>query len=245
VKNLPVLLIALLVIGGICAAVWVWNEPGDAPTFSRNSGGASANAPAETPGEDSPAGRAEAKMGELKSAKERIAHLDWLAAQSWATSNSPLLRKTIVSDPDEGVQIKAVEVALQLAAKEGTGASSPVVKIALASNKGNTRARGLKAARENPDANLVPTLLELVDNKDPYTTMALNALAYSNDERGKARITALARDTNADPQARARAVALIAVTRDAEGHRYLVELSNGDDEALRKLASEVLRGWNG
>lgn len=243
-KKLPALLICLLVVGGVGVAVWVLNDPGPPARISSNSAETSANGTVEPPRDESPAARAEAKMAELKSAQERIAHLEWVSGQEWATSNSALLRKTIVSDPDEGVQIKAVEVALGLAVKESAAAEVAVVKTALASAKGNTRARGLKAAREKPHAALVPTLLELVDNRDPYTTMALNALAYTSDERAKARITAIARGVNADPQVRQRAVALIAVTRDEEGHQYLIELSNGSDETLAKLALEVLKAWN-
>lgn len=243
-KNLPLALIGVLLVLGVAALIWVWNSPGDAPRPGSSLGDSPGSNGSAPKSEATPSELAEEKMATLKLASERIAHLDWLAGQDWIRSNAPLLRKTIVADPEESVQIRAVEVALQLAAKEGGNATTPVVKTALASNKGNTRARGLKAARENPDTNLVPTLLELVDNRDPYAAMALNALAYTPDDRARERITAMAKDTNADPQVRARAVALISVTRDEEGHRYLVELANDSDETLRKLATNILREWN-
>lgn len=242
-KNLALPLIVLLVAGGTLLAIWIWNSPPGTSGSTRNfENPAVANEPARP--QPSAAESADQKMDTLKSAAERQAHLDWIAAQDWAKSDLAVLRRTMVADPDENVQVKAVEVALGLATKEGAAAEVAVVKTALASAKGNTRARGLRAAREKPQAALVPTLLELVDNMDPYTTMALNALAHTADERAKARITAIAKDLNADPQVRQRAVALIAVTRDEEGHQYLIELSNGGDEALAKLALEVLKAWN-
>ncbi|MBK9974277.1 MAG: hypothetical protein IPP14_05845 [Planctomycetes bacterium] len=248
-KRLPLVLIAVvLLVGslvGSLVAAWIWNNPGDAPNqVGKRSVNNSASDGDQLRAVPTPAEAADQKMSELKTAQERLKHLEWVAAQDWAASNMPLLRKAIVADPDESVQIKAVEVALQLAGKEGKGGEAAVVKTALASSKGNTRARGLKAAREKPDASLVPTLLELVDNNDPYATMALNALAYSADERGKARITALAKDESCSPQLRQRAVALIAVTRDEQGHRYLSELANGENETLRRIAEEVLKSWN-
>jgi len=245
VKRLPLVMIALVLLVGLLIAAWIWNNPGDAPNQAGKGPGNHATNEGDQPSATlTPAEAADQKMSELKAAQDRLQHLEWVATQEWAASNMPLLRKAIVADPDESVQIKAVEVALQLAHKEGKGGEAIVVKTALASSKGNTRARGLKAARERPDASLVPTLLELVSNNDPYATMALNALAYTADERGKERITALAKDENCSFQLRQRAVALIAVTRDEEGHRYLLELANGENETLRRIAEEVLRSWN-
>lgn len=240
-----VVLIAILASGVAAGVVGliVWNGPSSAPKVHAPDAGTADNAQdgQEVPTGDSPEQQAATTMQELKSPEDRIAHLDWIASQGWAKSNTRILRTTIISDPDESVQIHAVETALELATKEGGKATSTVVKTSLASTKGNTRARGLKAAREYPDPELVPKLIALVDENDAYATMALNALAYTDSEPARAKILAVAEDEGADRKLRERAIALIAVTKDKEALTLLYELRNGEDESLSKLAEEVLR----
>ena len=183
-------------------------------------------------------------MQSLKDSGDKIAHLGRVAEQPWARSNLPVPRTTIVSDPDEAVQIHAVETALELAEGEGAGATAHVVTTSLGSTKGNTRARGLRAARENPDTALVPELIELVDSNDDYATMALNALAHTNSPEAHAKILEVAGDETAKPQVRERALYLLAVTRDPEAWSLLNDLVDGDDQHLRKVATTVLRVLN-
>jgi HEAT repeat protein len=183
-------------------------------------------------------------MQELNSASDRIEHLRWISRQDWARSNSPVLRTTIVSDPDESVQLEAVETALELARGEGAGATSSVVRTALASTKGNTRARGLKAAREHPDPALVSELIGLVDNGDPYAAMALSALAHADSADAREKVFAVAQDADTEPKLRERAVALLAVTKEREARPLLIELANGENESLARIAQEVLNVIN-
>jgi hypothetical protein len=245
-KNMWMLALVVLVATGALAAYLVWNGPQDSPMVQANSTEDSSDPRVDAmdgPG-PTPEAAADARMQELKQPAERIEHLDWITGQAWAKSDMPVLRKTIVSDPDEAVQLKAVEAALTLSRAEGAGATSKVVETTLASSFGNTRARGLKAARENPDPNLVPTLLELVDNNDQYAAMALNALAYTDSAEGRARILLVAQDGDGDRKLRERAIALIAVTKDREAYPLLTELANGQDEVLRRLADQVLKVLN-
>jgi hypothetical protein len=228
---------------GVLAFLTLGN-PGDAPSVRPRDAQLSANGAVDEETTESPEAAADAKMLELKQPSERVEHLNWIARQEWARSDLLVLRKTIVSDPDEAVQLHAVEKALELALKEGAGATSGVVRTSLASTEGNTRARGLKAARENPDPKLVPTMLELVDNEDPYATMALNALAYTDSAEAHAKILQVAGDESAERKVRERAIALLAVTKDREAYSLLGQLANGEDEVLRKLADEVLKVLN-
>lgn len=243
-KTLP--LAALVLLIGVTALVAVfWNNSAHTPdVHPQAANGLAGEAADETPEVVRPEQEADAKMLELKEPAARIKHLDWIAGQAWARSDSPVLRKTIVGDPDESVQIHAVETALRLAEKEGSGATARVVHMALVSTRGNTRARGLKAATDTPQQDLVPTLIELVDNNDDYATMALNALAYTDSGEAHAKILAIAEDENAVPRLRERAVALLGVTKDPEGYNVLVELSNGDNQTLRRIAVEVLKVLN-
>jgi hypothetical protein len=244
-KPLAVAVIVLVAAGGMLTLLVLHDPEGEpsirSPAEPLSADGTKNNSttPAETPEQ-----AAATKMSKLTSASDRVAHLRWVAEQEWARSNSSVLRTTIVGDPDENVQLEAVEVALRLAGEEGNGATSNVVRNALASTKGNTRARGLKAAREYPDANLVPTMIELVDSKDPYATMALNALAHTDSVEAHARIFEVAQDSEAEPKLRERAVALLAITKEREARPLLIELANGEDETLRRIAQEVLKALN-
>jgi HEAT repeat protein len=236
-------ILALIALGAALAFL-AFNDSGGAPAISPVSAtGCSTGASGSTE-MTTPEAAADAKMLDLDNSADRICHLSWIEKQPWAKSSLPVLRKTIVGDPSEEVQLVALETALRLAGREGAAATSNVVKTSLASTKGNTRARGLKAARENPDAELVPTLLELVDNRDAYATMALNALAYTPSPEGHAKILAIAEDESADRKLRERAIALLAVTKDREALGLLTELANGQDEALRRIAAEVLGVMN-
>jgi hypothetical protein len=245
-KNIWMLGAVAVLAAGSVVGYLIWSGPQDSPNVRAGAAGDASRCSASIPADSSasPEAAADARMRELAQPAERINHIDWIVGEDWARSDLPVLRKTIVSDPDEEVQLHAVEKSLELAQKEGAGATSVVVQTSLASTKGNTRARGLKAARENPDAGLVPTLIELVDNRDPYATMALNALAYTANPEGHAKILAVAQDETADRKLRERAIALIAVTKDREAYPLLGELANGQDEVLRTLADEVLKVLN-
>jgi HEAT repeat protein len=113
--------------------------------------------------------------------------------------------------------------------------------LGLASTKGNTRAAALKAARERADPEFVKELIQLVDDRDPYATMALNALAYSFTPESSAKVREVASDEAAERELRERAIALLAVTKDREMLPMLTDLANGPDQRLGKIAFEVIK----
>jgi HEAT repeat protein len=97
------------------------------------------------------------------------------------------------------------------------------------------------ATRGISDPNLVPELIQLVDDRDPYATMALNALAYSFTPESSAKIREVASDVTADRELRERAIAPLAVTKDREMLPMLMDLANGPDQRLGKIAFEVIK----
>lgn len=243
-RTAAIIAIPLIVAAAGVLVFLALHNPGKPPNVRPESVSSCGSCAGNEPTAETPEKLAAARMLQLTNATERIDHLMWVSEQDWARSNSPVLRTTIISDPDESVQLAAVEESLNLALKEGGAAPSEVVRTALASTKGNTRARGLKAAREHPDPKLVPALLELVDNKDPYAAMALTALAHTNSAEAHAKVFEIAQDSTAEPKLRERAVALLAVTKEREVRPLLVELANGEDQTLRRIATEVLRVLN-
>jgi HEAT repeat protein len=238
-------LVVLMLLGGAVLGYVLLSNPQEAPIVQGDATTAPSTDTSDAKVEPATAETAaDAKMLALKDPRERINHLDWVAGEPWARSSLPIFRNAIVSDPDETVQLHAVEKTLELAEEEGGGATAAVVRTSLASTKGNTRARGLRAARESPNEDLVPTLIELVDHRDPYATMALNALAYTNSPDAYAKVFEVAQDSSTDARLRERAVALLAVTKEREARPLLTELANGENETLRVIAQEVLKVLN-
>lgn len=238
-RTLLVAACTVLAAAGVAVALVVVMNNAPSPSVRASElGGDSPEDPADP---ENPEQAALEKYTQTKSDEDRLERIRWAARQPWAKSSSKLLRQAIVSDSTEAVQLAAVEESLKLARQEGGSAPTAVVRTALASTKGNTRAAGLKAARENADPEFVDELVQLVDEKDPYATMALNALAYTDSPAAQAKITAIAKDESVDRKLRERAIALLAVTKDREARPLIVELANGEDETLRRLADEVLK----
>lgn len=242
-KNLPWLLCALGIAVVGCVVVWfVIMDDDDAPNPATGSHSNESESDGGS-GTQTPEQEAANKMQSLKDPQDRIAHLEWIAKQPWARSFLPLIRSTIISDPDEAVQIKALEIALELAKGETVGAPADVIRTGLAASRDNTRAKALAESKKQANPALVPEMLELVENNDKYAAMALNTLAFTETERGHAKILEIAKDEEAKPNLRKRAITLLAVTKDPDGHSLLVELARGEDDELRKLATEVLKAW--
>lgn len=192
----------------------------------------------------SPAQRAAQRYDALRSEQEREAHIRWVAQQVWASWEAPVLRSAILSDPSASVQAAALEESLRMARREGGAAPTSVVRLGLASNKGNTRAAALKAAREHGDPNFVQELIELVDDRDAYAAMALNALAYTDAVEAHTKIREVAANEDGDRELRERAIALLGITKDREALSLLNDLVVGQDDALRRLATEVIKVIN-
>lgn len=236
-------LIALLVLGAAVAVFQLFivdsPEPGSYPAEALSDPLIEA---AEV--QDTPSRLAAQRYDALQSEEEREAHVRWVAQQGWATWEAPILKSAILSDPSETVQAAALEESIRLARKAGGSAPTSVVRLGLASNKGNTRAAALKAAREHADPVFVSELIQLVDENDPYAAMALNALAYTSAAEASAKITEVAGNANAERKLRERAIALLAVTKDPEARTLLLDLSMGSDESLARLAHEVLKAFD-
>lgn len=229
----------VLVAASAVVGVFVLTDKTPSPTVQPVAGQAPANP------ENAAAGKGDssaiARYESLTDESERAAHIRALAGQPGAQWNDPVLKRAIVSDPSERVQGAALEESIKLARKAGGEAPTGAVRLGLGSNKGNTRAAALKAAREHADPKFVQELIQLVDDNDPYATMALNALAYTPSELAHGKINQVAHDESANAKLRERAVALLAVTKDKEALPLLRDLANGGDKTLAAIASEVIK----
>lgn len=226
---------AVVVVGGLVAA-WIALGGREAPRVQPDVAAFENNERDKPVDEKQPLA-----FDALNSPEEREDYIRKLAAEPDAKWNDPVLREAIVGDRSARAQLAAMEESMRLARAKGGSAPSEAVRMGLESSNGNTRAAALKAAKENADPAMVYELIELVNQGDAYAPVALNALACTNDARDHAKFLAIVEDTNADRTLRERAVALIGVTKDREAIGALIELRNGGDAVLARIAEEVLK----
>lgn len=235
-RNALLIAFALVLVAGAAVAAWAVLADSDA---SRPQAPCASNAGA--PAQPAvPAGPL--AFDSTRDPASRLVAIEKLDASS---SDDATLRQAILTDPDEAVRLKALEKAVALAAGESPESRARLLRTVLGGTTGNVKAAALKAAREYPAPQLEADLLKLVESRDEYAPMALNALAYLGTPAAKACILEIARaEAAGNPAAEAlrlRAVTLLGVTKDPEGYELLIALANGSDENLRRTATEVLK----
>ncbi|MCC6573851.1 MAG: hypothetical protein IT462_08670 [Planctomycetes bacterium] len=187
-----------------------------------------------------PVEQAESDYLEAEGAADRIEIIRKVAALPDAKSNMPLLRKALVADASEDVQLEALTKSVELAEKEGLGTLIEVIRGALSAPKDKVQQQALREARKHPSPLFVPDLIEIADGKAAHRFLAVDALAFTEDPRAKAKVLEVASKTDGDKTERVRAVALLAKTRDTNANELLHQLSGSSDDELRKVANEVI-----
>jgi hypothetical protein len=105
-------------------------------------------------------------------------------------------------------------------------------------------AAALKAAREHTDPAFVNELIQMIDDNDPHSAMALSALAYSDARDASTKVTQVAYNESTDRRLRKRAIALLAVDKDPKVRPLLAELAAGSDPSCARLANEVFKAFD-
>ncbi|MCC6574392.1 MAG: hypothetical protein IT462_11435 [Planctomycetes bacterium] len=186
----------------------------------------------------------EAEYLGAENAADRVELIRKAAAMPGAKSSMPLLRKALVADADENVQLEALAKSVELAEKESLGTLIEVIRGALSAPKDKVQQQALREARKHPSPLLVPDLIEIADSKAAHRFLAVDALAFTEDPRAKAKVLEVASKTDGDKTERVRAVALLAKTKDPNANGLLHELSGSGDDELRKVALEALDALN-
>ncbi len=238
------ILVALLVSGGMVAGFLV-TRPREARVDDRLALGPEDRKPPDktakpSANQMSDVEQAEADYFGAQDASDRVEIIRKAADLPGAKSNMSLLRKAMIADVSEDVQLEAMGKILELAGRESLGTRIEAVRSALKAPGERVRQQALREARKHPSPELVPDLIEIADGKAAHRFLALDALAFTEDPRAKAKVLEVASKTDGDKTERVRAVALLARTRDANARELLNQLSASGDEELRKVALEVL-----
>lgn len=188
--------------------------------------------------------KAEADYFRAEKPEDRIEIIRKAAELPSAKSSMPMLKKALVADAHEDVQLEALAQSVKLAEKEGLGVLIETIRGALSAPKAKVQQQALREARKHPSPELVPDLIEIADSKAAHRFLAIDALAFTEDPRAKAKVLEVASKTDGDKTERVRAVALLAKTKDPNARQLLHDLSGSSDDELRKVALEVLDALN-
>lgn len=246
-RSLTLVLVTLVALGCVIGAYLLTKPRDNKPTIAEDQSNGPAlptkeQKPAPLP--KTPAQIVEADYLQAESAAERIELIRKAAAMPDAKSNMPLLRKAMVSDADEGVQVEAFTKSLDLGEKEGLGMLIESIRRGLEVTSPRVRVAALKEARLHPSPTLVPVLVAMVEGEPDYRGMALTALAFTEDLRAKAKVLEVASSADGDRSVRIRAISLLIQTKDPNARELLRDLSASSDDELRQVALEVLDALN-
>ncbi|MCC6573000.1 MAG: hypothetical protein IT462_04335 [Planctomycetes bacterium] len=246
----PILLalVALLALGCVLGAYMLIlprdTKAGGAGNNSENNCGLSVNQPVKpAPEKKTPEEIAEADYLSAEKPEDRIEIIRKAADLPGAKSSMPLLRKALVADANEDVQLEALAQSIKLAENEGLGILVETIRGALSAPKDRVQQQALREARKHPSPELVPDLIEIAAGKAAHRFLAVDALAFTEDPRAKAKVLEIASKTDGEKTERVRAVALLARTRDTNANELIHQLCGSSDEELRKVALEVVEAW--
>jgi hypothetical protein len=187
---------------------------------------------------------ADAEYSNLQDAKERLELIRWVSEQEWAGHKTPVLRKALVADTDEAVQLEALSQSVRLAAKYGSASIAEVIRTGLSVGNQKVVQQALREARKHPCVELVPDLLEVADSNTAHRFLAVDALAFTDDERARSKVIEVASRADGDKNERMRAIALLSKIKDDRAVQLLGQLTGDSDEEVRRVANEALAARN-
>ena len=194
----------------------------------------------ETP---TPEKQAEIDYNAQSDANQRLALIERVGAADWARHDTPLLRKAILADGDERVQLAALAKSVALAEKHSPKSIHEVVRAGLSTANPRVVQQSLREARKHPSAELVPDLIEIADSAAAHRFLAIDALAFTDDPKAKAKVIEWAGREDGDKIERIRAVALLSKVKCPESEALLARLCGSSDEEVRKVAVEAYAAY--
>lgn len=170
----------------------------------------------------------------------RVRRLHALRDDPGARSDMQELTVAMVADASAEVRLTAFEVARHLAAKEGGTQLLQLLKSTIRSPHSEVRREALRTCTTHPQFDLIDELLHLASQTTEERFLAVQALAYLDDDRAQMAVLDVARSESVPRSQRMRAVALLTRTQLTAGVLYLQELAKGDDSELRDCALAAL-----
>ncbi|MCC6149495.1 MAG: hypothetical protein IT461_04525 [Planctomycetes bacterium] len=187
-----------------------------------------------------PAQIADKEFNNLSDAKQRRELLDWVANQPWVDHKTPVLRKALVADQNEDVQLVALSKCVKLAEKSGTSAVDEVIRAGLSAANPKVVQQSLREARKHPSVDLVPDLLEVADSSASHRFLAIDALAFTDDLRARAKVIEFALREDGEKTERIRAIALLVKIKDVRADEVLAQLCGSADHEIKAVAVETM-----
>ncbi len=174
------------------------------------------------------------------SEEEKVAVLQELALDPDARSSMPELRSMMVTERSRLVREKAFETCKLLAEREGREAVTSLLLDTVRNPYPELRREGLRACVQHPRYELMADLIEVADAGGQERFLAVQALAFIDDEVAQQKVLEMARSEEIPRAERLRAVVLLSQTNLAEGTYYLQDLAAGNDPELSKHAAAAL-----
>ena len=241
------MILVFLVSVGSAAGVWVAvNSSGGKGVQAPNSTTdieTDANTPTEEPIQLDPSGEAYQELRRLETLEEKMNFLMGLKDEPWLTPQSSVLIRAMDSKEPHKVQKLAFDITLDLALEKDLGYVPDVLQRGLDSSNPEIRRYALYKCRENPRQEMLRSLLRISRSAAEENFLALDALAEIDDDLCRERIYEVAANEKEAPRMRHRAMTLLATIKHPEGWGLLSDLSNSDDEELRRLAVELLKAY--
>ncbi|GIK53799.1 MAG: hypothetical protein BroJett014_27720 [Planctomycetota bacterium] len=244
-KTIVACIAFAIAVGAVVTWVFVTRTTPEVRTAATT---VSADRPAETwrervltPKEGkTPAEVADLEFNNLTDAKQRKELIEWVAGQPWADHKTPVLRKAMIADTNEEVQLAALDKSVQLADSKGTPAISDVVRAGLSAGNPKVVQQSLREARKHPCVELVPDLLEVADSSAAHRFLAVDALAFTDDPRARSKVIEVASREDGDKTERVRAIALLVKIKDVRADEVLAQLCGSSDPEIKAVAVEAM-----
>lgn len=177
------------------------------------------------------------------SADARIAAIEAFAESGEARSSSSVLRSTMLVDTEASVRLKAFQVARDLAINEERESLINILAVGVQSPYSEVRRESIRSCRDHPHYELQDELLEVVAQGGPDRSVAVQALAFLDDQVAQEKVLQIAKSEDVPRAERIQAIALLCRTDLRDGLGYLQELATGDDAELQRYAMEALSIW--
>ena len=181
-----------------------------------------------------------AALSKSASDDETLRVLQLWAQRGVPLSRLPSLRRLLFRDSDLAIRGEALGIALQLAALDGRGAETALLREAVSCPSEELRTVAVRACKGFSDPELADLLIENSDLRPLERYLVIDALATMDNDAARARVLSAAMDEKLARAERMRAIALLSKTRNEEAVSYLIDLAKSDDLELKRLAIEVL-----
>jgi HEAT repeat protein len=182
-------------------------------------------------------------LAKVTTDEERLQVLDDYLQSPDAHSTDSSLRSVMLTGQTGRVRTRAFHVARDLAKREGREALIAVLREGVGNPYPEVAREAIRSCRDNPSYELVPDLIAIVREGGADRSVAIQALAFTDDPEAQQLVLDTAKSEEVARGDRIQAIALLSRTGLEAGVEYLKELAAGDDPELQRFSMEALAIW--